>query len=166
MRRLSFFLVLGLVIISLVGCGEIKTQEKATTDNNKVAVEDSEKAKESKGATTEKVELVLKSEKLSIETPSNTDAITIMTIHKSKGLQFPVVISTFTNWSLSYDADNVWIDTNNKQVQNISTKYIQNKNKVIKEFCKKNKIDFISIDTAEGYLKPLEQFFSTRMHRY
>ena len=59
-----------------------------------------------------------------------------------------------------------WIDTNNKQVQNISTKYIQNKNKVIKEFCKKNKIDFISIDTAEGYLNPLEQFFSTRMHRH
>jgi len=59
-----------------------------------------------------------------------------------------------------------WIDTNNKQVQNISTKYIQNKNKVIKEFCKKNKIDFISIDTAEGYLNPLEQFFRTRIHRY
>ena len=59
-----------------------------------------------------------------------------------------------------------WIDTNNKQVQNISTKYIQNKNKVIKEFCKNNKIDFISIDTAEGYLNPLEQFFSNRMHRH
>ena len=59
-----------------------------------------------------------------------------------------------------------WIDTNNKQVQNISTKYIQNKNKVIKEFCKKNKIDFISIDTAEGYLNPLEQFFSSRIHRH
>ena len=59
-----------------------------------------------------------------------------------------------------------WIDTNNKQVQNISTKYIQNKNKVIKEFCKKNKIDFISIDTAEGYLNPLEQFFTNRMHRH
>jgi uncharacterized protein (DUF58 family) len=59
-----------------------------------------------------------------------------------------------------------WIDTNNKQVQNISTKYIQNKNKVIKEFCKKNKVDFISINTAEGYLNPLEQFFSTRMHRH
>ena len=59
-----------------------------------------------------------------------------------------------------------WMDTNNKQIQNIATKNIQNKNKVIKEFCKKNKIDFISIDTAEGYLNPLEQFFSTRMHRY
>jgi len=59
-----------------------------------------------------------------------------------------------------------WIDTNNKQVQKISTKYIQNKNNIIKEFCKKNKIDFISIDTAEGYLNPLEQFFSSRMHRH
>ena len=59
-----------------------------------------------------------------------------------------------------------WIDANNKRVQNISTKYIQSKNKVIKEFCKKNKIDFISIDTAEGYLNPLEQFFSTRMNRH
>ena len=68
-----------------------------------------------------------------------------------------------------YDAEtqkSAWIDTNNKQVQNISTKYIQNKNKVIKEFCKQHKIDFISIDTAEGYLNPLEQFFSTRMHRH
>jgi len=30
--------------------------------------------------------------------------------------------------------NSAWIDTNNKQVQNISTKYIQNKNKVIKTF--------------------------------
>ena len=59
-----------------------------------------------------------------------------------------------------------WIDTNNKQVQNISQKYILNKNNVIKKFCKKNKIDFISINTSEGYFNPLEQFFSTRIHRY
>ena len=71
----------------------------------------------------------LKSEKLSIETPSNTDAITIMTIHKSKGLQFPVVISTFTNWSLSYDADNVWIDTN-KIIPNLPVGIIKLKKEV------------------------------------
>ena len=35
-----------------------------------------------------------------------------------------------------------------------------------KRFCKNNKIDFISIDTAEGYLHPLEQFFNSRIHRY
>ncbi len=31
---------------------------------------------------------------------------------------------------------------------------------------KNNKIDFISIDTAEGYLNPLEKFFNSRIHRY
>jgi len=36
LRRLSLFLILGLVIISLVGCGEAETREKTTTDGSKV----------------------------------------------------------------------------------------------------------------------------------
>jgi len=59
-----------------------------------------------------------------------------------------------------------WIDTNNMHIQKKTEKYIRNKNEFIKNFCKKNKIDFISIDTAEGYLKPLEQFFNARIHRH
>ena len=38
MRRLSLFLILGLVIISLVGCGEAKILEKTSPDGNKVTV--------------------------------------------------------------------------------------------------------------------------------
>ena len=53
----------------------------------------------------------IKSEKLSIETPSDVNAITIMTAHKSKGLQFPVVISSFSNWKLAIGTDNTWINT-------------------------------------------------------
>ena len=60
----------------------------------------------------------------------------------------------------------IWIDTNDKSLQNISPNIIRNKNDIIKKFCKNNKIDFISIDTAEGYLNPLEQFFNSRIHRY
>ena len=60
----------------------------------------------------------------------------------------------------------IWIDTNNKAFQNISQNNIQNNNDSIKIFCKNNKIDFIPIDTSEGYLKPLEQFFNSRIHRY
>jgi len=60
----------------------------------------------------------------------------------------------------------IWIDTNDKSLQNISPNNIRNKNDIIKKFCKKNKIDFISIDTAKGYLIPLEQFFNSRIHRY
>jgi uncharacterized protein (DUF58 family) len=60
----------------------------------------------------------------------------------------------------------IWIDTNDKSLQNISPNNIRNKNDIIKKFCKNNKIDFISIDTSDGYLKPLEQFFNSRIHRY
>ncbi|MFD2999208.1 UvrD-helicase domain-containing protein [Pontibacter toksunensis] len=38
-------------------------------------------------------------EKLSINTPKNRDAITITSIHKSKGLAYPVVIIPFADWS-------------------------------------------------------------------
>jgi hypothetical protein len=38
LRRLSLFLILGLVIISLVGCGEAKILEKTSPDGNKVTV--------------------------------------------------------------------------------------------------------------------------------
>ncbi len=38
-------------------------------------------------------------EKLSINTPKNRDAITITSIHKSKGLAWPVVIIPFADWS-------------------------------------------------------------------
>ena len=60
----------------------------------------------------------------------------------------------------------IWIDTNDKSLKNISQNNIRNKNDIIKKFCKNNKIDFISIDTSEEYLKPLEQFFNSRIHRY
>ncbi|MCK4523549.1 hypothetical protein KAU15_01355, partial [candidate division WOR-3 bacterium] len=35
---------------------------------------------------------------ISIATPDNKDAVRIITIHKSKGLQFPIVIIPFCNW--------------------------------------------------------------------
>ncbi|TXK29670.1 hypothetical protein FVR03_20410 [Pontibacter qinzhouensis] len=38
-------------------------------------------------------------EKLSINTPKNRDAITITSIHKSKGLAYPIVIVPFADWS-------------------------------------------------------------------
>ncbi len=37
--------------------------------------------------------------------PENIDAVRIMTIHKSKGLEFPVVIIPFHNWSVRPDQD-------------------------------------------------------------
>ena len=82
----------------------------------------------------------IKSEKASIQTPSNTDAISIMTIHKSKGLQFPVIISTFSNWKLTNGSDMAWIDTKNL-IPNLPTTIIKLKKEVEHTPFKKLKIE-------------------------
>lgn len=53
--------------------------------------------------------------RISLETPED-DAITIMTVHRSKGLQFPVVISSFTNWEFhsSMNIPKKWVELDNK----------------------------------------------------
>lgn len=42
----------------------------------------------------------LNAEKLSLAVPQGQDAITIITIHKAKGLQYPVVLLPYATWSL------------------------------------------------------------------
>jgi ATP-dependent exoDNAse (exonuclease V) beta subunit len=50
------------------------------------------------------------SDKASVIVPSNENAIQIMSIHKSKGLQFPVVIMPFAEWELKPKKDNIlWV---------------------------------------------------------
>lgn len=52
------------------------------------------------------------SEKLSIPSPEGNDAVRIMTIHKSKGLEFPVVIFPFAEENYSQNkGDKIWIKT-------------------------------------------------------
>ncbi len=52
----------------------------------------------------------------SIVTPEGLDAIRIMTIHKAKGLEFPVVIYPFADTKLKLTLDNVWVDIDDEQV--------------------------------------------------
>ncbi|MFB6306147.1 MAG: UvrD-helicase domain-containing protein, partial [Flavobacteriales bacterium] len=49
-----------------------------------------------------------KKDKLSIVTPEGSNAVEIMTIHKSKGLQFPFVLIPFANWEIKYHSD-LWL---------------------------------------------------------
>ncbi len=51
-----------------------------------------------------------KGKKKSIISPEGADAINIMTIHKSKGLQFPVVICPFFDWNLELHNQISWIE--------------------------------------------------------
>jgi ATP-dependent exoDNAse (exonuclease V) beta subunit len=58
--------------------------------------------------------------KLSISTPAESNAVQIMSIHKSKGLQFPVVILPFCNWDFKpRKTDLHWVATPKKLQQAI-----------------------------------------------
>ena len=55
------------------------------------------------------------SEKCSLLLPENQDSITVMTIHKSKGLQFPIVFMPFMEWKMKPEANKpktLWVSTN------------------------------------------------------
>ena len=78
----------------------------------------------------------LKKDKLSIVAPDGDDAVTLMTIHKSKGLEFPVIIVPFAELDIYREQDSkVWYPINqdeyngfseaflhfNKEIENYST---------------------------------------------
>ena len=68
--------------------------------------------------------------KLSIPAPENTNAVRIMTIHKSKGLEFPVVIFPFAEEDYSRSRDKIWIETNDFTPWNIPKALIDIKKEV------------------------------------
>ena len=57
-----------------------------------------------------------KGKEKSIISPEGSDAINIMTIHKSKGLQFPIVICPFFDWKLDLHKQISWIDNSNEKL--------------------------------------------------
>ena len=48
--------------------------------------------------------------KTSIISPEGANAIQVMTIHKAKGLQFPVVICPFSDWKMDLNKQIAWIE--------------------------------------------------------
>ncbi len=56
-----------------------------------------------------------KKDKLSIVTSESQKGVKVMTIHKSKGLEFPIVILPYLDESLySFKSSNIWIENTNK----------------------------------------------------
>jgi ATP-dependent exoDNAse (exonuclease V) beta subunit len=51
-----------------------------------------------------------KGKKTSITSPDGADAVQVMTIHKSKGLQFPIVICPFFDWKMDINREISWVE--------------------------------------------------------
>ncbi|WP_185869750.1 UvrD-helicase domain-containing protein [Blattabacterium cuenoti] len=67
-----------------------------------------------------------KKEKESIVISDNINSIRVMTIHKSKGLQFPVVIIPFTDWNIfSKKKEVTWINVNPNLYHGLDTIYLE-----------------------------------------
>ncbi len=54
-----------------------------------------------------------KGKKTSITSPDGADAVQVMTIHKSKGLQFPIVICPFIDWKMDINREISWVESEN-----------------------------------------------------
>ncbi|MCB0804805.1 MAG: UvrD-helicase domain-containing protein [Bacteroidales bacterium] len=57
-----------------------------------------------------------KKEKLSVIVPEGLDAVHVMTIHKAKGLEFPVVIYPFANNRINKTKNLLWVDMNDDKL--------------------------------------------------
>ena len=88
-----------------------------------------------------------------IASPDHLNAITISSIHKSKGLEYPIVIIPFASWSHQVGSEKIWYDLNNLAYDELSV----SENKSLAHFYSKvnakNLIGFDDLTEQSQYEK-------------
>ena len=59
--------------------------------------------------------------KKSVIIPESIDAVRVMTIHKSKGLQFPIVLLPFADWATNNLSDYTWLNIDKPDISKLNT---------------------------------------------
>ncbi|MFM1820022.1 MAG: hypothetical protein RLZZ402_381 [Bacteroidota bacterium] len=54
-----------------------------------------------------------------ISSSNQVDAVTISSIHKSKGLEYPVVILPFVNWTFQADSEKIWFELGDQLTEDL-----------------------------------------------
>ncbi len=65
-----------------------------------------------------------KGKAMSIVVPSGLDAISVMTIHKAKGLEFPAVIYPFAEDKIKLTRNNIWTDYDDVNIPELKAAYL------------------------------------------
>lgn len=77
-----------------------------------------------------------------IASPSHLNAITISSIHKSKGLEYPIVIIPFASWSHQVGSEKIWYDLKNLAFDELNVSENKNLSHFYSKVNSKNLIGF------------------------
>ena len=82
----------------------------------------------------------------SIACPDHMNAITITSIHKSKGLEYPVVILPFSTWTHQADGEKIWFDIAELDFEEL---YVEDREKITHHYGRINSKEIVGYDSME-----------------
>lgn len=97
----------------------------------------------------------LNEHKLYVKSAENKDAIKLITIHKSKGLEFDIVLMPFTNWQIRPTTENSWLEVNEMNNTALNEYYIS----LTSQLAKTSLAEQVILNEQRQYLDSLNMLY-------